>query len=126
MVRLPQRALAASTRPDVPIVLVCTDRAHSRGDHPQRSHPLYAGVPDRESGDEGCRRLRRRNVQRADAQLPANLSSLRESRRLVREWLTVWSRPALIPVALVVVNVFVENVLEHTGAPGDADRDATA
>jgi len=27
-----------------------------------------------------------------------------------------WSRPAFIPVALVVVNVFVENVLEHTGS----------
>ncbi len=54
-------------------------------------------------------------VRRADAQLAANLTSLRESRRLVREWLTDWSQTELIPVALVVVNVFVENVLEHTG-----------
>ena len=61
-------------------------------------------------------KLTRRTIQRADAQLPANLTSLRESRRLVREWLTEWSQPALIPVALVVVNVFVENVLEHTGS----------
>jgi hypothetical protein len=44
------------------------------------------------------------------------LSSLRESRRLVREWLNAWSQPELIPVALVVVNVFVENVLEHTSS----------
>jgi hypothetical protein len=61
-------------------------------------------------------RLTRRNVRRADIRLPSNLSSLRESRRLVREWLTGWSQPGLIPVALVVVNVFVENVLEHTGS----------
>ena len=69
-------------------------------------------------------RLTRRTVRRADSQLPADLTSLRESRRLVREWLTGWSQSKLIPVALVVVNVFVENVLEHTGSdPDDAGRD---
>ena len=51
----------------------------------------------------------------AEVRLAADLTSLRESRRLVREWLTEWSQSDLIPVALVVVNVFVENVLEHTG-----------
>ena len=54
-------------------------------------------------------------ARRAETRLAANLTSLRESRRLVREWLTAWSQTELIPVALVVVNVFVENVLEHTG-----------
>jgi hypothetical protein len=54
-------------------------------------------------------------VRYAETRLAADLSSLRESRRLVREWLTSWSQAELIPVALVVVNVFVENVLEHTG-----------
>ena len=54
-------------------------------------------------------------VRRAEMRLAADLTSLRESRRLVREWLTAWSQTELIPVALVVVNVFVENVLEHTG-----------
>ncbi len=54
-------------------------------------------------------------VRCAETRLAADLSSLRESRRLVREWLTSWSQADLIPVALVVVNVFVENVLEHTG-----------
>jgi hypothetical protein len=54
-------------------------------------------------------------VRRAETRLAADLSSLRESRRLVREWLTSWSQAELIPIALVVVNVFVENVLEHTG-----------
>jgi len=55
-------------------------------------------------------------VRRAEMRLAADLTSLRESRRLVREWLTAWSQTELIPVALVVVNVFVENVLEHTGS----------
>jgi hypothetical protein len=51
----------------------------------------------------------------AEVRLAADLTSLRESRRLVRELLTEWSQSDLIPVALVIVNVFVENVLEHTG-----------
>jgi hypothetical protein len=54
-------------------------------------------------------------VRRAETRLAADLTSLRESRRLVREWLTTRSQTELIPVALVVVNVFVENVLKHTG-----------
>jgi hypothetical protein len=54
-------------------------------------------------------------ARRAEVRLAADLTSLRESRRLVREWLTEWSQSELIPVALVIVNVFVENVLEHTG-----------
>jgi hypothetical protein len=67
-----------------------------------------------ESVRTGGQPLRRR----ARAELPASLASLRQSRTLVREWLTVWSQPTLIPVATVIVNVFVENVLQHTtGAP---------
>jgi hypothetical protein len=54
-------------------------------------------------------------VRCAETRLAADLTSLRESRRLVREWLTAWSQTELIPVALVLVNVFVENVLEHAG-----------
>ena len=54
-------------------------------------------------------------VRCAETRLAADLTSLRESRRLVREWLTAWSQTELIPVALVIVNVFVENVLEHAG-----------
>jgi hypothetical protein len=61
-------------------------------------------------------KLSRRKLQHAQAKLPANLTSLRESRQLVREWLTTWGKPGLIPVALVVVNVFIENALEHTGS----------
>ena len=104
------------TPPQVPIVLVCADRATREAItrwEVARFMPVY-------STEKGARkalgRLTRRTVRHADAELPANLTSLRESRRLVREWLTAWSQSALIPVALVVVNVFVENVLEHTGS----------
>jgi anti-anti-sigma factor len=106
----------AHTRPDVPIVLVCADRANrdaiSRTEV-ARFMPVYA---TEKGAMKALDRPTRRTVRHADAELPANLTSLRESRRLVREWLTTWSQPALIPVALVVVNVFVENVLEHTGS----------
>ena len=55
-----------------------------------------------------------RHRQRIRANLPADISSLRQSRDLVEEWLTAWSRTDLIPTAKVVVTTFVENVLQHT------------
>ena len=67
-------------------------------------HPITAGAAAEWSA-----------LRRAETRLAADLTSLRESRRLVREWLTAWSQTELIPVALVIVNVFVENVLEHAG-----------
>lgn len=103
-------------QPDIPIVLVCGHRpareAIARSEV-ARFIPVYA---TEKSAMKAINRLTHRTIRRADARLPANLTSLRESRRLVREWLTGWSQTALIPVALVVVNVFVENVLEHTGS----------
>jgi len=108
--------LQLSAQATAPIVLVCGDRgtrdALTRAEV-TRFMPVYS---TERGATKALARLTRRTLQRADAQLPANLTSLRESRRLVREWLTEWSRPAFIPVALVVVNVFVENVLEHTGS----------
>ncbi|SPM30902.1 sulfate transporter, partial [Mycobacterium terramassiliense] len=104
------------TRPEVPIVLICADRAAREAitrSGVARFMPVYA---TEKSAMKALDRLTSRTVHHADAELPANLTSLRESRRLVREWLTAWSQSALIPVALVVVNVFVENVLEHTGS----------
>ena len=104
------------SRVDVPIVLVCAARATRDAitrSEVARFMPVYA---TEKSARKALGGLTRRPVRRADAELPANLTSLRESRRLVREWLTTWSQTALIPVALVVVNVFVENVLEHTGS----------
>ena len=106
----------AHTRPAVPILLACADRATRETitrSEVTRFMPVYA---TEKSALKALGRPSRRSVRHVDAALPANLTSLRESRRLVREWLTAWSQSALIPVALVVVNVFVENVLEHTGS----------
>ena len=104
------------TQPDIPIVLACAHRA-TREAITRNGVAHFMPVYSTEKGAmKALGRLTRRTVRRADTQLPANLSSLAESRRLVREWLTAWSQSALIPVALVVVNVFVENVLEHTGS----------
>jgi anti-anti-sigma factor len=104
------------TPPPVPIVLVCADRA-TREAITRRQVARFMPVYSTEKGArKALGRLAGRTVRHADAELPANLTSLRESRRLVREWLTAWSQSTFIPVALVVVNVFVENVLEHTGS----------
>jgi anti-anti-sigma factor len=105
-----------SVKPHVPIVLVCARRA-------SRDAITRAGVthfllvyPSEKAAIKALGQRSRHAIRRTDAQLPTDLTSLRESRRLVREWLTAWSQPILIPVALVVVNVFVENVLEHTAS----------
>lgn len=105
-----------SAKPDVPVVLVCARRATREAiNRSGLAHfmPVYS---TEKAAMKALVQLTRRTARRADAQLPADLTSLRESRRLVREWLTAWSQTKLIPVALVVVNVFVENVLEHTAS----------
>jgi anti-anti-sigma factor len=103
-------------RLDVPLLLVCTNRA-SRETIERSKLTGFMPVYSTEKGAmKAVARLARRKVRRAHAKLPTNLNSLRESRQLVREWFTAWSQPGLIPVALVVVNVFIENVLEHTGS----------
>ena len=104
------------TQPEVPIVLVCAHRATREAVTRGAIASFMPVYSTEKAAMKALDRLTRRPVRRADAELPANLTSLRESRRLVREWLTTWSQSALIPVALVVVNVFVENVLEHTGS----------
>lgn len=52
--------------------------------------------------------------ERMSAELPRSPESLRSSRELVAQWFTRWSQRGLIPVAKVVVDVLVENVLRHT------------
>lgn len=104
------------TRPEVPIVLVCGNRTAREAITRSAVTRFMPVFPTVKGALKGVAKLTRRKVQRGEAKLPANLSSLRESRKLVREWLTSWSKPGLIPVALVVVNVFVENVLEHTSS----------
>ncbi len=103
-------------RPAVPIVLVSNHRATREALSRSEVASFMPVVTTEKSAMKTLARLARRTVRCAESKLPADLSSLRESRRLVREWLTAWSQTALIPVALVVVNVFVENVLEHTGS----------
>lgn len=104
------------SKPNVPIVLVCAHRA-TREAITRSGVAYFMPVYSTEKAAmKALSQQSRRAVRRADAPLPADLTSLRESRRLVREWLTAWSQSALIPVALVVVNVFVENVLEHTAS----------
>jgi hypothetical protein len=56
---------------------------------------------------------------RTRAVLPAVNASVARSRQLVAEWLTAWSLSEFIPVAKMIVTVFMENVLAHTDyAPG--------
>ncbi len=57
-------------------------------------------------------RIRRR----AQTELPGSLASLRWAREFVSERLTEWGFAGLIPTATIVVNVLVENVLQHTTA----------
>ncbi|MCV7395345.1 STAS domain-containing protein [Mycobacterium paraseoulense] len=102
--------------PNVSVVLVCAQRG-TREAITRSGVAYFMPVYSTEkAARKALSQQSRRAVRRAGAQLPADLTSLRESRRLVREWLTAWSQSTLIPVALVVVNVFVENVLEHTAS----------
>ena len=50
----------------------------------------------------------------AKMELPPALASLRMAREFVAQRLNEWTFDELVPVATVVVNVFVENVLQHT------------
>lgn len=116
-----------STWPDVPILLVCSDpdrRKSIARNIGSRYVPVHATMTAALASLTGGRPLRRR----AHTELPASLASLRQSREFVAEWLAKWSRHELIPVATVLVNVFVENVLQHTtGAPRlilESDGDA--
>ena len=102
--------------PDVPIILVC---GHARGRAEITRNGVARYVPVYPTVDialatptDDSRRGRRR--MRAD--LPASASSLRQSRALVAETLTGWSQTDLVPVATVIVNVLVENALEHTAS----------
>lgn len=107
-----------STWPDVSILLVC---GHERGrtaitrNGVARYVPVYPTV---ETALRGITDRSRQARRRLRAKLPASPRSLRQARDLVAEALAAWSQTELIPVATVIVNVFVENVLEHTaGAP---------
>ncbi len=103
-----------STWPDVPVMLVCghaQGRAAIARNGVARYVPVYPTVDAALGAATDQRRQGRRRVR---AQLPASPTSLRSSRELVAETLMEWSRAELVPVATIIVNVFVENVLKHT------------
>lgn len=102
------------TWPNVPIILVCADadrRATIARIGVARYVPVHATV---ESAMRGAADHARRARKQTRAELPASLTSLRQARAMVAEWLAAWSQVPLIPVATVIVNEFVENVLQHT------------
>ncbi len=102
-----------STWPDVPIILICA--------HPERRKAIawsgvtrYVPVHATVEAALGSLTAGRGTRWRIRTELPSSLASLRKGRELVAEWLAAWSHVDLIPVATVVVNVFIENVLQHT------------
>lgn len=105
-----------STWPDVPIVLVCAHagrRVTIARSGVTRYVPVYAGI---ESALRGLTSDARPFRQRSRSELPGSLASLSLARELVADRLAIWSQADLIPVATVVVNVLVENVLQHTAS----------
>ncbi len=118
-----------SVWPDVPILLVC---GHPRGRDAITRNGITRYVELYPAVETACAAIRDGAAEpqrrRARAQLPAMHSSLRRARALTAEWLLGWSRSDMIAVASMVVDVLVENVLEHTqSAPGLVveSRDAT-
>lgn len=102
-----------STWPDIPVVLVCPRPATAAviaRNGVTRWVPVHPSVEAALGSLTGSGQLRRR----ASAKLPAAASSLRRARELVAGWLTDWSHPGLVPVAKVVVDLLVDNVLQHT------------
>lgn len=102
-----------STWPDVPILLVCPwpeVAARIRSTGVTRYVSVHADVESAVASLALGPPPRRR----ARIELPHRLSSLRCSRDFVTERLTAWSQGLLIPTAKVIVDVLVENVLQHT------------
>lgn len=103
-----------STWPDVPVLLVC---AHGEGRTAIRRSGITRYVPVHEDLVEAVHALDDRSQptrRRARAELAPVYGSLRQSRRLVNDWLTVWKLRELVPVTATVTTVFVENALVHT------------
>ena len=98
--------------PDIPIGMVC---AHDQGQNALRRNgitryvPLYPTVDSAttEMAADGPRRYRLR----VRASLPAAKSSIHQSRELVAEALTAWSRPDFIHAVSVVATELVEMAL---------------
>jgi hypothetical protein len=104
-----------STWPDVPIIIVC---AHAGRRSTIKCNGVTRYVPVHSTTEAAMAALTdgRRARRRARTELPASLVALRMARKFVAEWLGAWSQSELIAVATVIVNVFVENVLQHTAS----------
>lgn len=103
-----------SVWPGVPVLLVCADGARRviiTRNGIARYVPVYPSV---EAALQAVTPYGRRARRRMRVELHASPASLRHARELVAESLAEWSQAGLIPVATVIVNVFVENVLQHT------------
>lgn len=103
-----------STWPDIPIVLICGHagrRTAIARTGVTRYVPVHTSVETALATISDNGRSARRRIR---AEFPAALASLHLARALVAESLNSWSHGAFTPVATVIVNVFVENVLQHT------------
>jgi anti-anti-sigma regulatory factor len=103
------------TWPEIPIALVCANPAGRdalRRNGVTRYVPVYPAIDDAmvATSQHDARPGRRR----ARSTLPADITSLASSRRLVECWLSAWSLEELIPVAKIIVTTLIENVLQHT------------
>jgi anti-anti-sigma factor len=100
--------------PDVPILLVCAQpqvrRAITVGDVARylSVHPTWESALDALLGQSLPVR------RQARSELPITRVSVVLARALITDWLTGWDKGELIPVAVTVATVFVENVLDHT------------
>jgi hypothetical protein len=101
------------TWPAIPIHLVCHD-ADRRTTIARNGITRYLRVHQTVTDALGALTDAQRPRLRGSVELPAAIASLRTAREFVAERLAEWSFDALTPVATVVVNVFVENVLQHT------------
>lgn len=102
------------TWPAIPIHLVC-GHADRRTSIANNGVTRYVRVHSTVGAALGTLSAATRAKSRARTELPAALASLRVAREFVAQRLAEWSFEDLVPVATVIVNVFVENVLQHTG-----------
>jgi hypothetical protein len=105
------------TWPAVPIHLVCED-AGQRKIMVRNGVTRYLRVHSTVEAASAALTDRRPAVSRASTDLPAALASLRTAREFVAQRLAEWTFEQLVPVATVIVNVFVENFLQHTTDAG--------
>jgi anti-anti-sigma regulatory factor len=103
-----------SVWPDVPIVLVCA-RPQVRPAIAAVGVTRYVPVhPTRELALDAVRGQPMAIPLRARRELPAAGESVALARAMITDRLTQWDERDLIPVAVTVGTVFVENVLDHT------------